>query len=104
MASEVVEVMRGIPTPSTGQFKSGTTFEAQVRVYGPHGQMAEGTAPIDASGQWNPISFDLSQFSGCNSVNRIKVLFHATSDDQWRGHFDLAEVGLSHALQPSQGS
>jgi hypothetical protein len=93
-----------IPTPSAGQFKSGTTFEAQVRVYGPNGQMAEGTAPIDASGQWSPLSFDLSQFSGCDSVNRIKVLVHATSDDQWSGHFDLAQVGLSRALKPSQGS
>lgn len=92
-----------IPTPNAGQFKSGTTFEAQVRVYGPDGQMAEGTMPVDVSGHWSLLSFDLSKFSGCDSINRIKVLVHATSDDQWAGSFDLAQVGLSGAMQASQG-
>jgi hypothetical protein len=66
--------------------------------------MAEGTAPVDASGQWTPLGFDLSQFSGCGSINRIKFLVHATSDDQWSGTFDLAEVGLSDAVQASHAS
>lgn len=93
-----------IPAPNPGQFQAGTTFAAEVRVYGPDGEMAEGTAPVEASGQWTPLGFDLSQFSACGSINRIKVLVHATSDDQWSGTFDLAAVGLSDGMQASQGS
>lgn len=92
-----------IPAPSAGQFQSGTTFQAEIRAYGPAGQVAYGMDPVDASGQWSQLSLDLSQWSGCRSVNRIKVWVHASSDDQWPGSFDIAQVGMSGAVKPARG-
>jgi hypothetical protein len=90
-----------IPRPATGQFQPGTTTYAEVKVYAADGRIAYGTAPVDATGAWRPVSLDLSSWPGVRSIARVKVWVRATSDDDWRGSFDIDQVGFASRVAPS---
>jgi hypothetical protein len=90
-----------IPQPNPGQFQPGTRTYAEVKVYSADGRVAYGTAPLDATGTWRPVSLDLSSWPGARVISRVKVWVRATSDDDWRGSFDIDQLGFARGVAPS---
>lgn len=90
-----------IPQPDPGQFQPGTRTYAEVKVYSADGRVAYGLARIDATGAWRTVSLDLSSWTGVHAVSAIKVWVRATSDDDWRGSFDIDQLGFAPRVAPA---
>jgi hypothetical protein len=90
-----------VPQPDPGTFQPGTRSYAEVKVYSTDGRIAYGLVGIDASGPWQPVSLDLSSWTGVRAISRIKVWVRATSDDDWRGSFDIDQVGFATRVAPA---
>ncbi|MGW5366285.1 DUF5722 domain-containing protein [Actinopolymorpha pittospori] len=90
-----------VPEPAPGQFQAGNVFSAKVQVYARDGQVAYGVARLDPERGWTSLSLDLSEWEGRSAIQRIKVWVRGTSNDDWRGSFDLDHVTLARSVAPA---
>ncbi len=87
-----------VPKPAAGDFKPGNVFYAKVRAYAADGQVAYGLARLDPEKGWNVLSLDLSGWKERSQLARLKVWVRGSTDDDWRGSFDVDQVALSGAV------
>ncbi|WP_157728499.1 DUF5722 domain-containing protein [Actinopolymorpha singaporensis] len=90
-----------VPKPAAGEFKPGNAFYAKVRAYAGDGQVAYGLARLDPDRGWNVLSLDLSGWQPRSQLARVKVWVRGSTDDDWRGSFDLDYVALSGEVAPA---
>ncbi|MET9018467.1 DUF5722 domain-containing protein [Actinopolymorpha sp. NPDC004070] len=89
-----------VPTPAAGEFKPGNVFYAKVRAYAADGQVAYGLARLDPRRGWNVLSLDLSGWKERSQLARVKVWVRGSTDDDWRGSFDVDDVAVSGEVAP----
>ena len=92
-----------VPEPAPGDFDPGNVFYAKVQVYAADGQVAYGLARLDPARGWNTLSLDLSGWQARSALRRIKVWVRGTTNDDWRGSFDVDHVTLSRGVVPVSG-
>jgi hypothetical protein len=90
-----------VPEPAEGDVKPGNVFYAKVQAYSATGEVAYGLARLDPARGWNRLSLDLSDWKPRSGLRRIKVWVRGTTNDEWRGTFDLDHVSLSRTAAPA---
>ncbi|MEQ7126605.1 DUF5722 domain-containing protein [Actinopolymorpha sp. B11F2] len=91
----------GVQVPEPGDFKPGNVFYVKVQVYSATGEVAYGLARLDPARGWNPLSLDLSGWAPRSAIGRIKVWVRGTTNDEWRGTFDVDHVTMSRKVAPA---